>query len=708
MSPKDDFNVNIPSSEDNNPDINPKAKKQSKKWLKDIKESERVLEQEEKKWKRYKKYYKNEFHGFRSNDDRITVNYPYALIRASIPQLYFKDPGIAVNTRKQRSGIPTKLNAQQKSGNENIDGILEQATGIAQTGSPFGLTPEDRSPILESVDNYLIKELRVKKEVKKCILDTFLSIGYMKVGYTFDVELEASKLDGIVDYNEKIKRDSVHIYRLSPKQVVVPIGYDDMDRMPWIAIKYLFPVDDVKNNSSYKNVSQVKGSKINVSDFFTLDKPSKQQESQEDFVLVYEIWDKRNQEVILITDAGIELQSRPWPFMMDGFPVVDMKFNEVPDEYYPVPDVKYIEAQTLELNRYRTKQMEHVRRFGRKYAVNDGLVNPEELSKLARGEDGVILKFPDNAGTAVSAISDAPMPSDNRFYQEDIKQDMRVISGFDEQQFGALSRGATTATESSIVEANKKLRIDEKADIVVDFIKDIFRKVNQLVNQLYTPDQIIAITGDNNTKWEPTDEEDEIKGEYDVKIEAGSTLPLTEEIREQKAITAIQILSSPLFAQHLNIPGILSEFMKTQKWIKNPDDWVNIEQNEAEAASHASKENQLMALGRPVQATPDENHLVHMKGHMQFLDALKGGELDEIDPTGTASQLFLQHLAEHEAMLAQAGVDIQSGGSPVGGSQPSPGSPQATVNPNISPTPGGLPTPDPATDAFGVQSGNNA
>ena len=96
---------------------NPNVKKSVKDWLQDIKESERILEAEERKWNRFKKYYKNEFHTYRSDDDRITVNYIYAIAKSLIPQLYFKNPKIFVNTRRERSGIPTKLNPFQQSGN---------------------------------------------------------------------------------------------------------------------------------------------------------------------------------------------------------------------------------------------------------------------------------------------------------------------------------------------------------------------------------------------------------------------------------------------------------------------------------------------------------------------------------------------------------------------------------------------------------------
>jgi hypothetical protein len=673
----------------------------TKSWLSKIRQSEKIIEAQEKDWNRYIAYYKNNFVSTRSNSDRITVNYIYATIKTAIPQLYFKNPYITVSPRKVRQATIEDIEKSTTVPSlEAMVNVFDKEPVPAEKKTTAAMSSQDRARVTEVLVNYEFDELKIKKEIKKCILDAKTpGIGYMKIGYTFETELVAKKdKDGRIDYDEKIKKDQIHVYRLSPKQVIVPVGFDDLERMPWIAIKYIRPLDDVKNNSNYKNAKDVTGEYINMRDFYssTNRTGSYDEKSQELFATIYEIWDRRKQKVITISKNGVELSNKDWPYLMDGFPVERLSFIDIPDEYYPVSGVSYLEPQNLELNKYRTRQIRHNERFNRKYIYSEDQVDKAEANKLQRGDDGIIVKARGSALTAITPISDAPLSSDNRFFQEDIKQDMRIMSGFDDLQLGAGVRGAQTATEANISEQNKKLRIDEEADVVQDFVNSICRKMVQLMLQFYDMKRVVEITGEDGIKWTPIVDKELIQGEYDVRIEVGSTLPFTDDVRRQQLTNLVNLLGAPVFAKYINVPGILTQVLRAYPNIKNPEQFIKVEESNREALLHASNENELLFMGRPINASPDEAHAVHLKEHADFLKAQPVGTLDD-----NALNNFTRHIIEHKQFLTQGFVDEQRQGSPIGGSAPSQNQAPTGVAPNMSQE---VPVPDYGTQTQGQVS----
>lgn len=667
-----------------------------RKLLKDIRDSEKFIEKMEPEWNRYLRYFKNDFFDYRSNDDRITVNYIYAVVKSAIPQLYYKNPYITVNPRKVRSATDEDVQA-------NTQKILQR---IAPDVFPSEvLSPEKRALVLESILNWLFDELKIKGEIKKVILDAkVFGLGYMKVGYTFKSELVSKKKeDGTLDYEEHIKEDQIHVYRLSPKQVIMPIGFDAIEKMPWLTIKYLKPLDDVKNSKDYENASKVTGEKIDKTDFYSKKRTKSSELSQELFATLYEVWDKRNNRVITISGNGIKLKEKKWPYYMDGFPVERLSFNDIPDEYFPISEVKYLEPQNLELNRYRTRQLKHNLRFNRKYIYDKSSIDPSEVKKLERGDDGIIVGANKDPSTAVLPISDAPLSSDNRYFQEDIRQDMRIMSGFDDLQLGAGVRSAQTATEASIAEQAKRLRVDVDADVVQDFVSSIARKIVQLILQLYDKKMVLNITGMSDISWTPIVDKKTIQGEYDVKVESGSSLPLTEEIRRRTMIDLLNLLGAPIFAKELKIPGLLRSVLKTySNIIKNPEEIMAGEQTNREAEIAASTENQLLFMGRDVNAMPEQAHTVHIKRHVAFMDSQPAGTFDDM-----VSQNFWSHIQEHLAFIQQTNLQETRGGSPMGGSMPDQSAGPTGVVPNMEQGP--MQNPEdvsPLNQAMSVESGN--
>jgi len=438
-----------------------------------------------------------------------------------------------------------------------------------------------------------------------------------------------------------------------------------------VIIKYVKPTSDVKNNKALQNTDQVKGEKISDVDIYKLDLKNRSAEimSVESYTTIYEIWDKRNNKVMTITKDGVELDKKDeWPIDINGFPVKELVFNGTPDEYYAVPHVKYIEPQVKELNKLRSRQMKHNAKNQRKYTFDKNKVDEVDLKDLKNGEDLVLVPCDGDPTNAVAAVQDAPLSGDQHIMQADCKNDIQVILGINDNNFGSGQQAAQSATEAGIVEANKKLRTDEYGDVVQDFVMEGVRVMAQIIGQTYENDLVQRITGSGLT-WEKVIDSKLIEGEFDFKMEAGAALPMTDDRRREQLINVIKLFSAPMFATLIDWPVVLRKVFKTFR-LTDLEDVVKGDESQAEALSHADKENQLMFMGREVHANAFEAHIVHLKKHAMFAQTNPAGTFSEM-----TSAILGMHIQEHVSFMTQGGVDMMRGGSPLGGSAPNPATP---------------------------------
>lgn len=654
-----------------------------KEMCQEIKIGEEIISSMHNEWQRFLNYYKNYFFPGQIVEDKVVVNYIFAVIRSSIPRLFFKNPYIIINPKRLKTVAQAKIDTSKITS-------LEDLINVVNTGKTniYDLNPTDRARILELVENQRWGELEVKDEMKECILDgKVFGTAWMKVGYTYKKEYSAKNRNKlIIDYAEHVTQEGMHVYRLSPYQVITPVGYNKLKRMPWITLKTIVPLREVQNTVGYKNLDDVKGEKILLNQPFVKTMAQGQQGnsrfmSDELFVRLYEKWDRRTGKITVVDGNGVELKQKKWELITDDFPVVQLKFIDVPDQLHGESIVKYIEGQNLELNRYRTKQLSHTEKFVRKYLADASKLTDEaEKTRLETGGDGTVVYVNGDPNNAVVPLQDAPLSSDERYFQEDCRQDIRIASGMDDVALGAGIRGSQTATEATISEKNKELRTDEEADAVADFAKKIARKMVQIDMQTLTGDQVAELTGEDGSKWKAVFNKERIRGEYDVDIQVGSMEAMTPEKRKQDLLLLNQVFQTPFAANFVNWPSLLTQIVRAFPWIKNPEDILNIAEDEREASRIYLREIELMAMGRLVEPRPEDNHELALKTVFGFL---KAQEPDFI--TEQNAPAFDNYIKKHAALMQQI-RGIQ--GSPPGGSQPAPfspptGTPPGTAQPNL-------------------------
>ena len=87
-------------------------------------------------------------------------------------------------------------------------------------------------------------------------------------------------------------------------------------------------------------------------------------------------------------------------------PFVQIAFNFIPGDPYPLSDIAPHEPQIIEITKVLAIELNHLKRWNRQIIVAPDFFSPEEEAKFKDGNDGAIIKGNVTAGSAL----------DNNFY----------------------------------------------------------------------------------------------------------------------------------------------------------------------------------------------------------------------------------------------------------------------------------------------------
>jgi hypothetical protein len=482
------------------------------------------------KWKEYKKWYRNEY-----PDSVVSVNKAFGIGRAMVPQLYFKSPTILVHPRKQN--------------------VIQQAK------------------VLEQIDMWLIDHIGFKSQIKYMILDAYITnIGVGKIGYhsistelptpstetteavaemigAEPAELEEELLLRKWSYHDYIRPDCPWYLRVRPQDVLVPWGFVDEHEAPWMAYRIVRPLADVKEDPTYTGTSKLEANiKIDASPSNT-SSPNLmgQVGAQSDFVELFEIWDKRDGTVrVLSEDHDKWLRDEEHEMHITGLPSTILRFNPDGEDFWGVSDLEQIRKQINELNENRTHEIETKRLANVKAIVDTNIVSEEEIVKMEKGKPGPIIR---GVGNVVGAYTQFKLDMPQDFYRVDeiIDKDIREIIGFSRNQAGEFDTSRRTATEAGIVQQAHELRADERRDLVADLIAETFRdKIHPLIFDNWTQERVIKVTQLGGwVKYTG----DQIRGDYDLMVVPDSVLPLTRRQEQEMAMQAFRLFKGDIMVK---------------------------------------------------------------------------------------------------------------------------------------------------------------
>lgn len=469
------------------------------------------------KWPEWRARYRGDY-GQTLKDDYI-VNKVFSYIKSAIPRVYFRTPSISATARRPE---------------------------MAAHGR-----------IVELLDNWLVQETQLKKYLKSAILDAFLcGIGIIKLGYDSEfgyvneqqvaanqstITQVGMKSGEAIEYNNNIQPGMPWGCRVNPDDIVTPWGYTDPDALPWIAHGIIRPLEDVKQDQKYDKIqaSNLKGG-------FTIPEDRAKRDSiwahgdKNNYCLLWEIRDLKRKRIIVVCEDRLLLDAED-ALQIDGSPYEFIIFNEDPDRFWPIPDVKMFMPQQDEINDIRRYARKARKANLLKFLYRKGVITPENLDKLLSDDlddamAGIEVNSENILGEIHMLVPSGQLTDTLIRELQQADADMRDTMGFSQNQAGEfVPFHNKTATEANIVQEASSIRSDERRDIVADVLSRVMRKFNQFIFSFWDKERVAEIVGMDGLRYWVSYSGVQLKGEYDLVINPETGQPVSRAMRQQVA-----------------------------------------------------------------------------------------------------------------------------------------------------------------------------
>jgi len=468
-----------------------------------------------------------------------------------------------------------------------VNALVRDFVAFLVAGEPYFIVKPKRAQAVDSAKaqgnllNYEWREHAVTEEIEKVAYDmAIIGHGVVKTGY--EIELDESAVDpkkGVTDYDKFIRYEEPWARRVNPFWFVWDPEAPDLSLRTarWAAEIIFRPIQDIVDDERYsktvrrqiaqgvESITTVK-SFLNARGDLTGQYGANELEKLSRGVL-YEVWDWKFKKRYVFAD-GIEkpLVEDDWPHeYLDGFPYLVGRFIYVPDDPFGIGIPFLVEDQQFELNDLRSKNFAHRRKFNRMYQLRQNSVEPSEIQKLERGEDGTVIIT--NEDQPIHPVEDAPESIDVDRTEQRINLDMEHMSGADQ-----LIQSGRLPSRTSATEVNRRVQIfGRKIDLITRSLDRVVLgtgiQMLQHIKANFTRTRVIQKIGVDGVR--AGFEELSINQiREDVGIEVKSTVAKNVDPMMEKTI-AIQLLG--VVAQLLQIvgPGLLQMFniVEFVRWI---------------------------------------------------------------------------------------------------------------------------------------------
>lgn len=155
----------------------------------------------------------------------------------------------------------------------------------------------------------------------------------------------------------------------------------------------------------------------------------------------------------------------PWRIVDDmSLPIVQIPNYDIPDSPWHIGELENITKLQEELNKTRSELMTHRRRNVAKTFVRKSAIDPDAEAALQSPIVNEIVEIDSNEPiqNVVIPYQGTPLTADNYQASNEIKDDIREITGITEYQRGIAPEITRTATEASIMDAAANTKLQSK------------------------------------------------------------------------------------------------------------------------------------------------------------------------------------------------------------------------------------------------------
>lgn len=355
----------------------------------------------------------------------------------------------------------------------------------------------------------------------------------------------------------------------------------DIDTCKWVfhrSMRHKDHIKDLAKQGIYKNVNLV----LQEDGFSITDDDQKSMRratigislppDDSDMVELLEYWE--DGKVCTIANRKYVIREEENPYRHGKKIFVRCVDQKVPHEFCGIGELEPIESLQYELNDRRNQRMDNVTlALNRMWAVQNGQGVDED--ELVSDAGGVVHM---NTPGAVQPLDFPDVTSSS--YQEEtlIKGDIQQTSGISDYTQGVGNSGSLandTATGISLIQEAGNSRFRLKAQNIEDMlIKRLGELMVSMNEQFITEPQVLRIAGDDGVSFQ-TVAPDEIAGNFDVQVVAGSTLPNNEAVNNKQVMEMFQLFQgNPAVDQKELIKMVLKSInpkVNLEKLVPAPD-----------------------------------------------------------------------------------------------------------------------------------------
>ncbi len=440
-----------------------------------------------------------------------------------------------------------------------------------------------RAPIVEAVDNHLIKFMKMKKEVENAIISSYLfSRAILKIGYDsefgwspyYDVGTENNLMGmTLTQFDKKGRRieyGNAHpgmpwVKHCLPHDIVVPWGTVEIEDAPWVAHRLVRLNEYLKKDVKYKNTSKLEptismeGYIDSYGHVMAKNKRSTYKNSgayvtnvKPIFNEIWEIHDKMSGRIFVVSrDSDKFLRNGIDALQVNGLPFVSTTLVKHPRTFWGTPQAYYL-GQMQATQHDISIQSEKTRRINNlKFLMSKNLMDVDQMNQLISGDVGAIGEVESTQPLREAVI---PFPQGNSLdfvmQSNANRSDARDAIGFSRNQLGEFDDSSRrTAREATFVNEGSQTRTSRRMGSVIDLYIDTIRKVNSIIFRYWKMPRYMMI-GNEQVKF--TGEELEGDYLYDVTLSTKRNVSMAQ--RKMESLQMMIALSQ--------IPGVNLEAMK--------------------------------------------------------------------------------------------------------------------------------------------------
>ena len=564
MERLDDMNSEIGEAIEEQPEVDPLAKA----WGKRLAKAQKYWGPFFKRCKHNRKLVQNFNTQAEANSEdyvKYRANLILGMINVLLPTIYSRNPDLVVQPRQQQfkstlfcKTLETILNRQLEDANLKLWGAeVVRAALICSYGAVKVLYQKDIHQ-----DPEIINRLEDTQDNIRTLEQLITRIEDDQDRASKEAELEELKqvMRGLESKAEVVASEGLVIDRVMTDNLLIDPtcqNFDDYRNANWIAQMIFMTRDDVE--SRYKK-------KIRKATTFNYDGSAADNQAQDsdkvsddDQVLVYEIWDKRSQMVYTLCDGCDFWLRDPYPPPVNGrrfYPFFLLPFNKIDGCFVAPSLVDLSEKLQAEHNQIREKLVENRDFIVPGYiAGNDVKVKDVESFQKSGVGEITILKGVDSSELQKAFVPKQFPPIDPSLYDTSpIRMDIEQCVGLQDAARSSINK-AKTATGAEIMNNSLSARISMFQDWTEEFLSELCQYAGQILllelNEgaveriMGAPQPVLDENGlpiqnpDGSLKFEKTYDwpqlsRDEVFEQINVKIRAGST-GKPNRIEEQEA-----------------------------------------------------------------------------------------------------------------------------------------------------------------------------